>query len=354
MSCTKNQTNRFRVVVYGTGAGLEKTLHLLEAEACQVIAVTDREKPKKTRVLPVPFLPVDELAGTYDYIAIGSLSYDKEITASLAKLGVPEDRILLPLRMNSPDSITLRKKLLQPKIVTSWIGFYGEQRIMRLLSTQGTSDCLGLTAEEAMRLNLFPDYSLQTKDYQRLANVSLVRRQIAEQSVKGAVAEFGVYRGDFSAFLSEQFPDRDLHLFDTFQGFPSESLEREPSDFLRQNKQQHFSDTSLELVEKRLETHAKEIFFHVGVFPESASDFDEALCFVSLDVDLYQPTLDGLRFFYERLSPRGYILVHDYNFSYYSGVKMAVDEFSKEKSVSIVPIADFYGSAIITKPPLFG
>jgi O-methyltransferase len=57
----------------------------------------------------------------------------------------------------------------------------------------------------------------------------------------------------------------------------------------------------------------------------------------------------GLRFFYERLNNGGYMMIHDYNFKGYSGVKTAVREFSEEKKVPYFPICDYCGSAVIMK-----
>ena len=70
---------------------------------------------------------------------------------------------------------------------------------------------------------------------------------------------------------------------------------------------------------------------------------------VSLDVDLYDPTLAGLRWFYPRLNAGGYIFVHDYNNVRYLGVKRAVDTFLKEERACCFPLPDFAGSVIIAR-----
>jgi O-methyltransferase len=57
----------------------------------------------------------------------------------------------------------------------------------------------------------------------------------------------------------------------------------------------------------------------------------------------------GLHFFYENLSPGGYIMLHDYNNRGYKGVKAALRKFSEEKKVPYFPICDACGSAIIMK-----
>lgn len=38
---------------------------------------------------------------------------------------------------------------------------------------------------------------------------------------------------------------------------------------------------------------------------------EDSFCFVSLDMDLYKPTYEGLHYFYPRLNHGGYIFIHD-------------------------------------------
>jgi O-methyltransferase len=71
---------------------------------------------------------------------------------------------------------------------------------------------------------------------------------------------------------------------------------------------------------------------------------------VSLDADLYLPIREGLRFFYPRLSPGGFILIHDFAGTGYQGVRQAIVEFSREAHVGYVPLCDVGGSVGIAKP----
>ena len=66
-------------------------------------------------------------------------------------------------------------------------------------------------------------------------------------------------------------------------------------------------------------------------------------------MDLYQPMLAGLRFFYSKMYPGGVILMHDYFHPELPGVKQAVEEFEKETQITLckVPIGDFCSIAVI-------
>lgn len=56
-------------------------------------------------------------------------------------------------------------------------------------------------------------------DYVRINTFELVADEIEKKNLDGAVAELGVYRGDFAQYINFKFKDRKLYLFDTFQGF---------------------------------------------------------------------------------------------------------------------------------------
>jgi O-methyltransferase len=59
--------------------------------------------------------------------------------------------------------------------------------------------------------------------------------------------------------------------------------------------------------------------------------------------------LSSLDWFYDRLSPGGYILVHDFNNEAFGGAKKAVREFQDRTGASIVPIPDWGGTAVVTR-----
>ena len=88
---------------------------------------------------------------------------------------------------------------------------------------------------------------------------------------------------------------------------------------------------------------------HQGYIPESTEGIHDEFCFVSLDMDLYKPIIEGLRYFYPRLVSGGYIMVHDCCNDYYKGPRKAINEFCKEAGVGYVIGSDEYGTAIFTK-----
>lgn len=184
-------------------------------------------------------------------------------------------------------------------------------------------------------------------DYVRLTALELCAREISRNRVQGAAAELGVYKGAFAKYINLHFPDRRLYLFDTFEGFHPDDLEAGERLGYSETRRD-FSDVSPEAVLSVL-SRPQNAVIEKGRFPQTAEGIEDEFCFVSLDADLYAPTLDGLRWFWRRLSPGGYIFVHDYNNREYPGAAGAVREFCGEGRVSYTCLPDICGTAVITK-----
>jgi O-methyltransferase len=184
-------------------------------------------------------------------------------------------------------------------------------------------------------------------NYIRIHNLELVAQEIKEKGLKGAIAEVGVYKGEFAKYLNIAFPEKKLYLFDTFEGFDSNdvSIENEKSF---STADQDFSNTSINEVLSKMK-FKNNCIIKQGYFPESLDGIEETFSFVSLDADLYKPIKDGLIYFYPRLEKGGFIFIHDYNNDLYRGAKQAVREFAEEYGVSYTPLPDTWGTVAITK-----
>lgn len=190
---------------------------------------------------------------------------------------------------------------------------------------------------------------LTSRDYIRICSLEAVAEEISAKCVEGSVCELGVYKGDFAKHINSAFPERDLYLFDTFEGF-SDKDKTVDIEAGFSSATEDFSDTSLEAVMHKMK-YPNKVIARVGYFPESIQHDDEAqsFAFVSIDADLFQPIYSGLHFFYPRLSKGGYIFVHDYNNTEYPGVKAAVRKYCNEVGTNLFPLVDPCGTAIITK-----
>ncbi len=185
-------------------------------------------------------------------------------------------------------------------------------------------------------------------DYCRMMAIRLAAQRIMARNVPGAVAELGVYQGELAAILNRLFPGRDLYLFDTFEGFSEKDLAGNAESGLSEARAGEFEDTNVELVLARM-VERDRVVIRKGYFPQTAEGLEETFAFVSLDVDLYKPTLAGLRYFYPRLAKGGSIFVHDYNNRRFQGVRSAVDEFVESSGAPFVQLPDLAGSIVLSK-----
>jgi O-methyltransferase len=181
----------------------------------------------------------------------------------------------------------------------------------------------------------------------RSATAKRIAQRIIQTRVPGSIAELGVYKGDFARLLNELFADRKLYLFDTFEGFDPKDIEAEKQRGFPEANREEFADTSAEAVLEKM-PYKDQVIVRKGFFPQTAEDLEDTFAFVSLDADLYAPTLAGLQCFLPRLSAGGVVLLHDYNNPRFPGVSQAVADYeSTNGRLLLTPLCDMHGSAVI-------
>ncbi len=197
--------------------------------------------------------------------------------------------------------------------------------------------------------------SIFDHDYSRLFTLELCGKEIYKGGVKGSVAELGVFRGDFASIINRVFPDRKLYLFDTFKSFDDFEVDFEKSKGLVNPEtldelKESLKQTSVEYVLSKMK-YRENVIVKEGYFPDSINGLEEEFSFVSIDTDLYIPILNGLKYFYPRLSPNGYIFIHDYNHKLLPGISQAISDFEQLIGHKLlkVPLSDQGGTLVITK-----
>lgn len=194
------------------------------------------------------------------------------------------------------------------------------------------------------------EVKLPLHDNVRRDMLTLLCKSIADRNVRGSIAELGVFQGHTAKLLHYYFPDRRLLLFDTFTGFDKRDVQAESSITGLKTTEAHFSNTEVQKVIAVIQPLTNNIECIQGYFPDSTinAPISDEFALVHIDVDLYQPTLAGLTYFYPRLSIGGFIVIHDYNA--WPGVRKAVDEFCDSNTLVPLPMPDKSGSCVILKP----
>lgn len=204
-------------------------------------------------------------------------------------------------------------------------------------------------------VDIFADYRyLDLIRDQRINFIIDYSKWIYKNNINGNVAECGVFRGDSAKFLNRCFFDRKLYLCDTFEGFDEKDLKEEKSHRDEYFQKSRFSDknffasTSIDDVMKKM-IFKDNIIVKKGYFPDSMKNEEDIFSFVNLDMDLYVPMLEGLKYFWKKMSKGGCILLHDYFSEDFSRVEQAVKDFEIQEGIRLtkIPIGDGCSLAII-------
>jgi O-methyltransferase len=237
------------------------------------------------------------------------------------------------------------KPIIHPKEITT----YNYDQIV--IATTDTYNITNqLTKEYGIKLESINGtlFSKLGNNNSRIIALKNAAQLIYENHIDGEVAELGVFQGDFAKHINTLFPDRTLYLFDTFEGFSEMDIEKEKEIGTKRvlERSYNYSGTSVELVMSKMKNPEKCVI-RKGFFPKTAEGIESDFALVSLDADLYQPMLEGLKYFYPRVVKGGYIFVHDFFTDTFTGTKEAVMEYARFKKINFLPIGDDCSIVII-------
>ena len=314
------------IYVWGTGCGASELMEAgLEPE--RVAAFVD-SFPMGDTFLGRPVLLPEQLPLSDCALLIITARHADSIANRCRELGIPEEKCLFlknNMVLTDRNAFCTRAKTI-----------LGEALLKKLLPRQHIVPTPGQLAD-----SFLPEQD-QSNDYVRLAALELLCRRL--DTVPGAAAELGVYRGFFARCINQLLPDRALYLFDSFEGFAEDACATDSFQAAHRN-------TAVDKV-LAIMPHPEAVTVKPGFFPDSLKGLEERFCLVSLDVDFYRTTLDGLRYFWPRLEPGGYLLLHDWGSPKLPGVAQALADFEAELGCRIpsVPLCDVGGTLVLCRP----
>jgi hypothetical protein len=188
---------------------------------------------------------------------------------------------------------------------------------------------------------------------------------VTRRAVPGAIVECGVWRGGSVmavalTLLRLGVTDRDLHLFDTFDGMTEPGDEdvmhtgERAADLLADpsSEEKYRAAAPLDQVrEAVLGTGYPEARIHFvqgpveETLPEAAP---REIALLRLDTDWYSSTKHELVHLYPRLASGGVLIVDDY--AYWQGARQAVDEYIAENDLALLLNRIDYTARIAVKP----
>ena len=244
-------------------------------------------RPDSMDLLGRPVLPPEEVPVSDCDLMIVTTRHVESIAGKCANLGIPAERCLY---LKNSVSLSDRNTISHDTAYQVLGKALAEGLLTQhhIVPTPGQLRDTRLTGQE------------RENDYVRMGTLELLCRRLAD--VPGAAAELGVYRGQFARCVNRLLPDRTLYLFDSFRGF------------------------------------------------DRAAGAGEAI-HAAHEKTSAEQVLAGLRYFWPRLSPGGYLMLHDWGNPGLPGPAKALERYEAEvgERLPAVPIPDLNGTLVLCR-----
>ena len=118
--------------------------------------------------------------------------------------------------------------------------------------------------------------------------------------------------------------DLKVYLYDSWK-----KMERK---HLNDQELHHLGDYSylnINITKNNLRDYNENLIFNIGYIPEvlTSSTYPKHLSWLHIDLNSSSPTIEALKFFYEKLNSKGVILFDDYGHKSYEPTKYVIDNF---------------------------
>lgn len=221
------------------------------------------------------------------------------------------------------------------------------QRVARALQNRGivVTREFGhdLSPETVATIEFVRPYTMTT--VQRIEAVVSATRHVVAHGIPGAFVESGVWMGGSIMAAARTLvelgdTDRDLYLYDTFEGLPAPG-EHDGIAGAKQSATEIYADLSANSGDKpyleapidvvranvaRTGYPLERIHTIAGLVEDTIpATAPPEIAFLRLDTDWYSSTKTEMETLFPRLSPNGILIIDDYG--YLDGARKAVDEF---------------------------
>jgi O-methyltransferase len=152
--------------------------------------------------------------------------------------------------------------------------------------------------------------------------------------VEGDVVELGCNIGTTSIFIQSMLTGKQFHVYDSFEGLP----DKDTKDTSLDTKNYYYDKGSCYCTEGQFKNTFVTLklplpIIHKGWFSDQV--YPESISFAFFDGDFYSSIKDSLELIYPRLRKGAIVCIHDYGWPPLPGVKLACDEFLKDKPETI-------------------
>jgi hypothetical protein len=168
------------------------------------------------------------------------------------------------------------------------------------------------------------------------------------RNLSGDILELGVAGGEslirIKKWQIKQRCERNLFGFDSYEGYPVANIE-DGENWIKDGKPDYQKYTLAYVRQKMTDTglsadQIADIKLIKGWIPESFRFYTgEKISLINLDLNLYQPIIDSLNYFWDKMEIGGVILLDEYDFGQdelkHPGAKKAIDKFARSNAEKI-------------------
>jgi hypothetical protein len=222
-----------------------------------------------------------------------------------------------------------------------------------------------MTNEEIFKI--VEPYTICSKE--RVYSTINAVRHVVENGIEGDIIECGVYKGGqtmgMMIALSSLGEERDVYLYDTFEGMPApedwETKNGSKSDtmaldffnaFKLEGNSSDWCRCMLHEVEENIKLinyNHNRVYYVKGMVEDTLpSNKHKSIAVLRLDTDWYSSTKAELEILYPKISSGGVLILDDYG--HWNGAKKAVDEYIKNNNLDIELIVDDGTGRTVFKP----
>ncbi|MFH0830921.1 MAG: TylF/MycF/NovP-related O-methyltransferase [Parcubacteria group bacterium] len=168
----------------------------------------------------------------------------------------------------------------------------------------------------------------------------------------GDFVECGVNTGIFSLAICDYIDfnstRKDFWLFDTFCGIPVEQISPSEQELDRANENTVAYEECYTLAKKNFAPFPRARLVR-GKIPDTLTSVPIGnVCYLSLDLNIAQPEVAALTYFWEKLVPGAPVILDDYGWQHWHPQKEAMDAFARDHGVTILTLPT--GQGLLLKP----
>lgn len=173
---------------------------------------------------------------------------------------------------------------------------------------------------------------------------------IHAKNLPGDFVECGVNTGIISLAICDYLDfnkiDKKFYLFDTFCGIPEEQMSRDEINMGRPTENARFYSECYELAVQNFSPFSNAILVK-GKVPDTLESVDvPCVSYLHLDMNIAEPELQAINFFWDRLSIGSPILMDDYGWKGYAPQRKALGEFAISKGCEVCELPTGQGLLI--------